>query len=207
MRQNRVGTHFDEGVDSLRVSSHRIDSVSVSASGLSRPTTRPHEARSSRVACILPIFPAQWGADCQRYLPGPGPDPGAHRRPRHPAVSSRLRAGVRFCLGRPLTTRCSSSRPTHGASHAGFHDFFLEIRILLLECVAESKLSLTDSIVPLTNTRAGTIGHTKPFNSSHVQLLERVQTGGENICNQRWFGRLHRNRTGGTTAAKQVSGI
>src|ERR1700694_1576196 len=83
--------------------------------------SRPHEARSCRATCVLPL-PAHWAtsheplAGYRRCPSRPGPHPGARTRSRRLVVSSPLPAVARFCRARPLTARASSSRSTHGAS-------------------------------------------------------------------------------------------
>src|SRR5713226_7155138 len=77
--------------------------------------SRPREARSCRVTCVLPR-PAHWATSHEplvgsRRCPSrPGPHPGARTRSRRLVVSSPLPAVARFCRARPLTARASSSR-------------------------------------------------------------------------------------------------
>src|SRR6266404_3752951 len=83
--------------------------------------SRPHEARSCRVTCVLP-FPAHWAASHEplagsRRCPSrPGLHLGVRTRSQRLVVLSPLPAFARFCRARPLTARAASSRQTHGAS-------------------------------------------------------------------------------------------
>src|ERR1700676_476530 len=85
--------------------------------------SRPHEARSCRATCVLPL-PAHWAtsheplAGSRRCPSMPGPHPGTRTPSRRPAVSSPLPSVAQFCRGRPLTARASSLRPSHGASRS-----------------------------------------------------------------------------------------
>src|ERR1700680_2464426 len=85
--------------------------------------SRPHEARSCRATCVLPL-PADWAtsheplAGYRRCPSRPGPHPGVRIRSRRLVVSSPLPAVARFRQAPPLTARASSLRPTRDASRS-----------------------------------------------------------------------------------------
>src|SRR5215470_14570082 len=87
---------------------------------LVRPISRPHEARSCRVTCVLHL-PAHWAtsheplAGSRRCPSRPRPHPGAHTRSRRLVVSSPLPAVERFFPACPLRARASSLRQTRDA--------------------------------------------------------------------------------------------